>query len=548
MSIIWTNLMKPSYSKLFSLTFRRGYANFSAEKCASPPSKGIILGIYADEDDVFDSGTLTPAGARYNEAATNGRLMELIRLAGPIPKRGDVRIFYDLEPTFKAVAVCGLGSDCLGYDSVEKLDESKEAIRRATATGCRELQKLETNFIYVEDMGHAESAAEGALMSVWINQDLKQPEKRKFVPHCQLYVERGLPCDGDGWRIGLIKADAQNLARQLQEAPANLMTPTMFAQNVVQLLANSGVNVEVKVKSWAEAQGMSSFLAVAKGSCQPPIFLELSYYGAGGKERPIVLIGQGNTFDSGGLCKKSCDEMQMMRGDMSGAACVVSTCRAIASMNLPVNIRGLIPLCEHIIGCNAVKPGDVIAMKNGKSIEVVNADLEGPLVLVDALLYAETFGPKYIVDVTTSSSRVDDSLGKVCSAVYTNSEQLWQRIKNAGVHTGDRVWRLPLWNYFTQQICSATHVDVQNVGRGVGGEPCFQAALLNEFLPCGQWMHIDANNVMTTKGVDYPYLRSGMAGRPTRTLIEFIARSVCKPSDPCALPSNQKLSENSKSV
>ncbi|XP_053691914.1 cytosol aminopeptidase-like [Sabethes cyaneus] len=538
----WRSLVKPIVPRTIGAIFRRNFSQAikGTEKCASPPSKGLVLGIYVDEDDVFDSGTLTPAAARYNEALTNGRLLELIHLAGPIPKRGEVRIFYDLEPTFKAVAVCGLGSDCLGYESSEKLDESKEAIRVATASGCRELQRLETNFIYVEDMGHAESAAEGAHMGIWINQELKKIEKRMFVPHCQLHIDRALPCDSDGWRIGAIKAEAQNLARQLQEMPPNLMTPTTFAQNVVQILANSGVNVEVKVRSWAEAQGMSSFLAVAKGSCEPPIFLELSYYGAGSKERPIVLVGQGNTFDSGGLCIKTCKGQQMMRGDMSGAACVVAACRAIASMKLPVNIRGLIPLCEHMIGCNAIKPGDVISVKNGKNIEVVDVDREGPLVLIDALLYAETFGPKYIIDVSTTSESVLDSFGKVCSAVFTNSEALWQRIKSAGVHTGDRVWRLPLWDYFTEQIRSVEHVDVQNVGRCVGGEPCCQAAFLREFLPCGQWMHVDANNVMTTLGVDYPYLRHGMAGRPTRTLIEFIAQSICKESDICVQRTQEK--------
>ncbi|XP_058447703.1 cytosol aminopeptidase-like [Malaya genurostris] len=539
---IWRYLTKSVFPRTFDSSFRRSstQAIKGAEKCASPPSKGLVLGIYVDEEDVFDTGTLTPAAARYNELQTNGRLLDLIRLAGPIPKRGEVRVFYDLEPTFRSVAVCGLGSDCLGYESTEKLDESKEAIRIASASGCRELQELETNFIYVEEMGHAESAAEGAHMSIWINQELKKVENRQFIPHCQLHVDRGLPCDSDGWRIGVIKAEAQNLARQLQEMPANLMTPTTFAQNVVRILANSGVNVEVKVRSWAEAQGMSSFLAVAKGSCEAPIFLELSYYGAGSKDQPIVLIGQGNTFDSGGLCIKSCEDMQMMRGDMSGAACVVAACRAIASLKLPVNIRGLIPLCEHMIGCNAIKPGDVIPVKNGKNIEVVDVDREGPLVLVDALLYAETFGPKYIVDVATTSEHVLDSFGKVCSAVYTNSEALWQRIKHAGIHTGDRVWRLPLWDYFTQQICTLPHADVQNVGLCVGGEPCCQAAFLREFLPCGQWLHIDANNVMTTKGIDYPYLRGGMAGRPTRTLIEFIAQSACRETDICV----KKTQEN----
>uniref|UniRef100_A0A023ETS5 Cytosol aminopeptidase n=1 Tax=Aedes albopictus TaxID=7160 RepID=A0A023ETS5_AEDAL len=500
----------------------------STEKCSRPPSRGLVLGIYADEHDREDNGLLTPSAARYNESYTNGALMDMLHLAGPLPKRGQTRIFFNLEPTYSAVAVCGLGSECLGYDSAEKLDLSKEAIRVAAASGCRALQKLETNRIYVEDFGHAESAAEGAHMSMWINQKMKKPEERKFMPQLQLYYDPQLPCDANGWKIGLAKAEAQNLARELQEAPANHMTPTTFAQNVVQILCNSGVNVEVKVRSWAESQGMTSFLTVAKGSCEPPIFLELSYYGTNLKERPIVLVGQGNTYDSGGICAKKLHALKDMRGDMAGAACVVATCRAIAALKLPVNIRALIPLCEHMIGYNAMKPGDVIPVKNGKSIEVVNTDYEGPLVLVDALLYATSFGPKYIVDVSTISDHVLGSFGKVCSAVFTNSEDLWQRIKNAGVHTGDRVWRLPLWDYFSQQMCSVQHVDVQNYGRGVGGEACKAAAFLREFLPCGQWMHIDAHNVMTTKGEDYPYLRRGMAGRPTRTLIEFIAQACCK--------------------
>ncbi|XP_039441016.1 cytosol aminopeptidase-like [Culex pipiens pallens] len=497
-----------------------------AEKCASPPSRGLVLGIYSDSDE--ESGLLTPNAAKYNEDYTHGALMDMLRIAGPMPRRGEARLFFNLEPTYSVVAVCGLGSDCLGYDPVEKMDLSKEAIRLASATGCQELQKLKTSRIYVEDFGHAESAAEGAHLGLWVNQEMRAVERRQFIPQLQLYYEPSLPCDSNGWRIGLAKAEAQNLARQLMEAPANHMTPTSFAQNVVHILCNSGVNVEVKVRSWAESQGMDAFLTVAKGSCEPPIFLELSYYGTKMSDRPIVLIGQGNTYDSGGICAKKIHALKDMRGDMAGAASVVATCRAIAALKLPVNIRALIPLCEHMIGCNAVKPGDVVTPRNGKSIEIENADYEGALVLVDALQYAGSFGPKYIVDVATLSDHVLESFGKVCSAVFTNSEELWQRIKHAGVHTGDRMWRLPLWDYYTQQMTSAEHVDVQNVGRGVGGESCKAAALLREFLPCGQWMHIDTYNVMTTKGEDFPYLRRGMAGRPTRTLIEFIAQACCK--------------------
>lgn len=356
---------------------------------------------------------------------------------------------------------------------------------------------------------------------------MKAREKWQYIPQVDLHIERGLECDWEGWKTGLEKASAQNLARELMETPANLMTPTKFAQNVVNVLCDSGVNVEVKVRAWAESQRMSCFLAVAKGSCEPPIFLELSYYGTCPEDSPIVLVGQGNTFDSGGICLKTPEEMKDMRGDMCGAAVVVATCRAVASLRLPINIRGLIPLCEHMIGCNAMKPGDVIEAMNGKKIEVQNCDEEAAVCLVDALLYAQNFNPKFIVDIGTVSTDIEPVLGVTSSGIFTNSEKLWQQIRDAAVHSGDRVWRMPLWRYYTRLVCASKTVDVQNVGLGRGGGSCKAAAFLREFVPCGPWMHVEARGLLTTDGLDFCYLKEGMAGRPTRTLIEFIAQTIC---------------------
>lgn len=298
------SLLKLYNSVLINVGRRHIQIVTGTEKCSTPHSRGLVLGVYSNESDKLDIGCLTSSAWQYNVEATNGRLMELLRISGPMPKRGECRILYNLEPNFSAVAVCGLGDKCLGYDSHELCDLSKEAVRVAAATGCRELQKLDTNKIYVENFGNAESAAEGSSMALWVYQELRNKKHCQYVPQLDLHVERGSDCDWDGWKIGLEKASAQNLARQLMETPANLMTPTKFAQNVVNVLCNSGVNVEVKVRGWAEKQQMHSYLSVARGSCQPPIFLELSYYGADHDERPIVLIGQGNTYDSGGICAK----------------------------------------------------------------------------------------------------------------------------------------------------------------------------------------------------------------------------------------------------
>ncbi|KAL9916530.1 cytosol aminopeptidase-like [Glossina fuscipes] len=506
------------------------------EICADSPSRGLVLGVYADEDDKTDTGILTPAAWRYNVSRTNGRLIEVLRMSGPMPKRGEARILFAVEvdktPYYSAVAVVGLGKECLGYNPYELLDEQKETIRRSVAKACMELGRIDTSRIEVEDCGHAESAAEGAALGIWAYQELKSRSARITIPAIDLYTTKESVCDLEGWRIGLQKAAAQNLTRQLQEMPANLLTPTTFAQNVVEVLCKSGVNVEVKVEGWAESQVMNAFLSVGKASCEPPIFLELSYYGTSPEERPIVLVGQGVTYDCGGLCLKDCPTLKWMRGDMTGAAVVVAACRAVAALRLPVNIRGLIPLCENVMGCNSFRPGDTVKSMNGKHIKINCTDHEDILVLADTLLYAQNFCPKCIVDVGNTSPWSHDVLGEAASGVYTNSEILWQQIKHASMHTGDRVWRMPLWDYYTSEVTKTDSADLANYGAGRGGRPCKAAAFLREFVPCGQWMHIDSSNVMTTKGTTFEYLRAGMAGRPTRTLIEFIAQTICKDTAP----------------
>ncbi|XP_037933210.1 cytosol aminopeptidase [Teleopsis dalmanni] len=523
----------------------RGYASQAitamlqlqqTEICADPPSRGLVLGVYSDEEDKSDAGILTPAAWRYNIQKTNGRLLEVLRMSGPMPKRGEARLLFAVDsekiPYYSVVAVVGLGRECLGYNPYEVLDEQKEAIRRSVAKACMDLALLETDRIEIESCGHAESAAEGAALGIWAYQELREPKRRIGVPSIDLYTHKDEICDIEGWRIGLQKASAQNLTRQLQEMPSNLLTPTSFAQNVVEVLCKSGVNVEVKVEGWAESQSMHAFLSVGKASCEQPIFLELSYYGTCADERPIVLVGQGITYDSGGLCLKARQELFHMRGDMTGAAVVVATCRAIAGLRLPVNIRGLIPLCENVLGCNSFRPGDIVKSMNGKHIEIQCTDHEDVLVLADALLYAQNFCPKCIIDIGTTSGGMRQALDEAASGVFTNSEILWQQIKHASMHTGDRVWRLPLWDYYSHLLTSSGRSDVQNYGIGRGARPCKAAAFLREFVPCGQWMHIDATNTMVTNGKNFEYIREGMAGRPTRTLVEFIAQTICKDTAP----------------
>ncbi|KAL1131060.1 hypothetical protein AAG570_012297 [Ranatra chinensis] len=363
------------------------------------------------------------------------------------------------------------------------MDELKEAIRRAAASGCQALQDLYIRTIFVDSFGHAESSAEGAGMGVWLYQELKRQELQKSVPRLELFED----CDFTGWQIGLQKAAAQNLARQLSETPGNLLTPIAFAQSAIEFLGKAGVTLEIRSKDWAKLMGFNAFLAAAKGSCEPPVFLEAVYYGCEADVAPIVLIGKGVTFDSGGLVRKDYQEMLHMRGDMAGAACVVATCRA----SLP--------------GPCAMKPGDIVRAKNGKSILVESADFDGRMGLADAFCYATNYNPKVVVSVGTMREEMRQTLGIEAAGVFANNDVLYEQMRIASIHTGDRVWRLPLWQHYTEM-----------------------AAFLREFLPPSDWLHMDIYAVNMTEGDTASYLRKGMTGRPTRTLIEFLAQFACK--------------------
>lgn len=486
--------------------------------------KALIIGIYTNMDDPdVPQIALTRTAMKYNEF-TCGKLMENLRASGNFPKLGETRLFYNIEPSFPVVCLVGLGHECYGYNKVEQRDEAKEAIRVAAGAGCKEIQNLNLGKLYIESLGHTESTAEGAALSLWVYQDLKNKVKRKRVPYLALYDD----CDWTGWQIGLEKASAQNLTRQLMETPSNLMTPTGFALSAVESLVKVGVNVEVRVQEWAKENNMEAFLAAAKGSYEPPVFLEISYNGCEPCIPPVVLVGKGITFDSGGLCLKSHQDMEHMRGDMAGAANVVATVRALASLKLPINVRGIMPLCENMIGASATRPGDIVRAMNGKSILIANVDYEGQLVLADALAYSQKYKPNFIVDIGTLTKGAQECLSNAASVVFTNNDNLWTSIKAASIHTGDRVWRFPLWEVYNDQI-QPSHVvcDLTNLAEGNNGYTCTTAAFLRHFICRHNWIHMDTYGIMLEDGT-IPYLHKGMSGRPTRTLIEFLAQFGCR--------------------
>ncbi|XP_052751387.1 cytosol aminopeptidase-like [Galleria mellonella] len=490
-----------------------------AKACAHR-DKGLVLGIYYNENVKNDAAILTASAEKYNKKV-GGKLWEVLKLT-PTPKLGEHRIFYDLDPEFAYVAVAGLGSECMSFNPIEQLDENKEAIRIAAGVGAKALRPFNPKTIYVESFGNAEAAAEGAELSVWQFQEYRHSTQRQKFPlsTLQLYDD----CDFLGWKIGKMKAEAQNLARYLQEMPANILNPTSFAKIAVDLLCELDINVEVRTQGWAMSREMGGFVAIGKSSVQPPLYVEISYFGADEYTRPVVLIGKGVTFDSGSLDLKHPKDLKYMKGDMAGAACVLATTRAAARLKLPINIRGILPLCELMPNANSPKFGAVVNSANGKTIHVRLPSREGRLLIADSLVYARNYWPKFILDIGTMSKELVDSLDGAACACYTNSEELFCYTESASSQTGDRIWRMPLWKFYEDRVLDCETADVANTGLQKYGDSPNCAAFLKQFVCDSKWVHFDTYNVAYSKGRDFPYLGRGMTGRPTRTIVELLTQ------------------------
>lgn len=487
-------------------------------KLCSLRDKGLVLGIYYNENVTGEEAILTASAQKFDKKCC-GKLWSQLKLT-PIPRLGEYRIFYDLDSTYGYVAVAGLGSECLRFNTTEQIDESKEAIRIASGVGTRALQKFKPSFIDVESFGNAEAAAEGANLSTWKFQEYRRRISTEIIPKAKLQLFDD--CDTEGWKIGTLKAESQNLARFLQEMPPNILNPITFAKIAVDLLCELDINVEVKTQGWAASHNMGGFVAIGKSSVQPPLYVEISYFGADECTRPIVLIGKGVTFDSGSIDLRSPKELRYMKGDMAGAACVVAITRAAAILKLPINIRGILPLCELMSSGMGPKFGDVVSSVSGKSIQIRVPSMEGRLLVADSLVYARNYWPKFILDIGTMSKELLYTLGGAACACYTNSEELFCYAEAASGQTGDRIWRMPLWKFYEDRIRCCETADLANTSTDNIGDSPNCAAFLKQFVCDSKWIHFDTYNVAYTKGIDFQYLDRGMTGRPTRTVIEMI--------------------------
>jgi leucyl aminopeptidase len=332
----------------------------------------------------------------------------------------------------------------------------------------------------------------------------------------ELYVERAaVKRATGGLRQGLAVADGMNLAKDLGNLPPNVCTPSYLASQARELAKRYRMKVTVLERADMERLGMHTLLSVANGSAQPPKLITLEYRGGPASMKPVAIVGKGVTFDTGGISLKPAAEMDEMKFDMCGAASVLGTMKAVGEMKLALNVVGVIPTTENMPGGRATRPGDIVKSLSGQTVEILNTDAEGRLILCDALTYVERYEPAAVIDIATLTGACVIALGHVAAGLFSNDDALAREVTTAADTAYDRVWHLPLWDDYQEQLKS-NFADFANIGGRPAGAvtaACFLARFAGKF----KWAHLDIAGIAWRSGKE-----KGSTGRPVPLLTQFL--------------------------
>ena len=419
----------------------------------------------------------------------------------------------------RRVLLLGAGK-ASGFDLEATRRFAGHAVRAAESVGVSGL----TTYLGSDVSADAvQAATEGAVLAAWRFTEMKSPDEGDAPTDVEDFEVMVDPEDLDtaeaGVRVGGVVGRAANFARTLQSRPGNVATPSHLADEASRMAGEHGLEVTVMGPKELEAERMHALLAVAQGSDEEPRLIVLRHNGGTDDEAPLVLVGKGLTFDAGGISIKPASGMEEMIFDMSGGAAVIGAMQAIGELNVPLNVVGIVPSSENLLSGRAMKPGDIIRSREGKTIEVVNTDAEGRLILADALSYAQGFDPAAIVDCATLTGSVVIALGHHAAAVFGTDEELIGELREAGDRSGERCWPLPLWDDYRRQIDSSV-ADLVNVGGRPGGS-ITAACFLREFVGECRWAHLDIAGTAYGEG-KLSYQRKGASGFPTRLLVDWV--------------------------
>ena len=481
----------------------------------------LVLFHFQDDDE--------PAGAAAAVDEELGGLLSRILKRGDFSGRpGQTAVVYpgDAAAPAERVLLAGAGKRDDGDDEALRRAVGS-AVRKAESLGVSELAAALPHGAAGDRATVARALVEGAVLAAWDYRELKAGPGEDDEPVVRLDAVSLLAeddADADGLRaavdVGRIVAEAENLARELASKPGNVATPSHLAAVAREIAEEGGMEITVFDRAAMEEEGFGGILGVAAGSEEEPRFIVMEYRGGAEDDPPVALVGKGVTFDSGGISIKPSAKMEQMKYDMSGAAAVLGAMQAVARLRPRVNVVALVPATENLPSGRATKPGDVLRMYSGKTVEVINTDAEGRLILADALAYGrERYAPKAMIDAATLTGSVVIALGHHAVGVMGSDDAVVDSVIGAGEQTGERCWRLPLWDPYRKQLDSEV-ADIQNTG----GRPAGSVTagwFLREFVEDVPWAHLD---IAGTAWKDEPaaYLRKGATGVPTRLFIEWI--------------------------
>lgn len=477
-----------------------------------------MVGIYEDRK-------LTQA-AEIVDKASGGELLALIKSGDMEGKPGKTRLLYHLPGiSAERVLLVGLGKQ-KSLTAKTWRDCMRAVVAAITDTGAKDAWLFLADVpVYKRDNTWKARHFAMTAADVLYRFDQLKSTKSKARPLVSLafglLTRRDLPATEHGLREGRAIAAGMDLARDLGNLPGNICTPSYLAEQSVKLAREWKLSSQILEQKDMEKLGMGSLLSVAKGSRQPPKLIVLRYNGAAAKDKPVVLVGKGITFDTGGISLKPGAEMDEMKFDMCGAASVIGTMRAVAEMRLKLNVIGIVPTAENMPDGAASKPGDIVTSMSGQTIEILNTDAEGRLILCDALSYAERFQPQAVVDIATLTGACIIALGHVCSGLFSNKDLLARELLAAGEESWDRAWQLPLWDDYQDQLKS-NFADFANIGGRAAGSVT-AACFLSRFTRKYDWAHLDIAGTAWHSGKN-----KGASGRPIPLLTSFLLKRAGK--------------------
>ncbi|MCK9362823.1 MAG: leucyl aminopeptidase [Syntrophales bacterium] len=471
----------------------------------------------------FEDESLPAGATSFLDESLGREIQDIIGLGDFKGKFNEITVAYTHDNvSVKRIVSVGLG---------KRTDFSLERLRGAFAKAAQHIRSINvTEFstaLAFDDLrmptdAAAEGVTEGVILGLYRYLPFKTVDRKdeQKIASFKIFINKGdLKTVRAAVKRAEIIANAVNFARDLVSAPGNEMTPTDLANAAQENLKGKNISFSVLNEAKMRKLGMNALLGVASGSHQPPKMIVAEYRGGKKSELPLALVGKGITFDSGGISIKPSENLDRMKTDMAGGAAVIATIRAASELSLPLNLIGIVPATENLPGGKAYKPGDILRSLSGQTIEVVNTDAEGRVILADALTYASRFKPAAIIDLATLTGACIVALGDEVIGMMGTDAELKGLIKEAAAVTGEKVWELPLGEQYDEMIKSDV-ADYKNSGGRTGGA-ITAATFLGKFVGGGKWVHLDIAGPSWFEKAK-PYIPKGASGIGVRLLVQLL--------------------------